>query len=428
MEKDDKRKREEFTRKSQSSDSLLWDPQGVVYRANTNDVARPGDGLFGLLLHCRTSDGRGGVSSAEGVHSIHGVDVACECCTVRMVNKISKWFPSSLVCGNVAKNFVGINVLPNCTMKQSGYRPCPDIDQVRGKRSAMEVNDFDHHMDDRGIFMYYNAETGESSQAEKNFFEHLNGNVKSRSNIRSGHVYPHPSTFSTPIAGVTIEHQLRRNVNHIEQVESSLQDCVAKYNEEYKEQEFRISLQGRGSLMDFCLKKDKMPFISNDVEAMKGALKGMKLDINQRAQFFVMLAVSDHGKKPLMTLLRDIEMPDNCVYWIISNKAEMKEVFGVEESQLTVRHVLQLMGKKSMALDGKTSEGKEKRAVKLGKVGGKKSIGLGGKTSEGKEKRAVEMGKNSMALDGKTSEGKEKRAVDMGNRRFQGGKILMVSL
>ena len=98
--------------------------------------------------------------------------------------------------------------------------------------------------------------------------------------------------------------------------------------------------------MDFCLKKDKMPFISNDVEAMKGALKGMKLDINQRAQFFVMLAVSDHGKKPLMTLLRDIEMPDNCVYWITSNKTEMKEVFGVEESQLTVRHVLQLMGRR----------------------------------------------------------------------------------
>ena len=146
MQMEDKRNRDEFRQQSQESDSLIHDPRGVVYRANVSDVARPGDSVLVLFLHCRTNDGKGGVCAAEGVHSILGVDFARQCCTVRMVHELSKWFETSLVCGEAANNFVGFNVLSNCTNTQCGYAPCPDIDPVKGERSAKEADKFFQHM------------------------------------------------------------------------------------------------------------------------------------------------------------------------------------------------------------------------------------------------------------------------------------------
>ena len=102
MQMEDKRNRDEFRQQSQESDVLIHDPRGVVYRANVSDVARPGDSVLVLFLHCRTNDGKGGVCAAEGVHSILGLDFALQCCTVRMVHELSKWFETSLVCGEAA--------------------------------------------------------------------------------------------------------------------------------------------------------------------------------------------------------------------------------------------------------------------------------------------------------------------------------------
>jgi len=361
-------------------------PPAFVTLAHLSDVLRRGDVVPLILPHCNLSDAKWGISSNFGGLCNAGAPEGCieANCTIQNLSIIAHGLPSSLDRGGIIPGAVAINTDSTCTTTIDEHCACQPTSEDRGRMVAWLINEFNVTCKRRKICLIVIPAFGTSCGALDTCWKQLDPELYKL----AGKETTHPSNWSTEIEGFEPVGQSNWVGKVIDDWDYSVKAFITQF-----EKETGIKVTRPEMTMRECANaSDRLYYVAEDAEALKVLLDKQRLSrdkrIKSRVMWFATMS-SRLGGDTLVYTLRSV--PLDCEKWLKSNTRKMLDEHQVDNfNELTIRNVLQTMGRKGgfadtekqnaarktngenrMAKDGFNEREQSKVAISMGKIGSK---------------------------------------------------------
>ena len=359
-------------------DILKYHPKSAVFATKAVKILQEYDPLTIAEGHCETSQHFNRI----GLHV--GQTCAEHCCMDDILNNesiqnlllFSQGFASNIDWGRVIKNVLGFNFNSMCTLTEPEWSTCPRNPMGEGKAMAKIINILEDTCTKLKVcfnLTLYAGNCGPRNYGiDKSFFPFLNDTV--------------PCCHKEDQGGVDNYHLVNNTIECLawgNEQQMSIMTNAIKGITDYQEKRY----QHFESLYDcqidrppmnahqYALADERMSFVNLTIEDVGRSLTDKQRRTKSCVDWF-RTASSSTGVYNADTLIHKLILPPDCKRWVSRYKSETERKFGLESfHEMTVYHVLSVMGDHSVELQCKKLNCTTKELMEMVLETGAKNLG-----------------------------------------------------